>query len=174
MTTSPETRYAKSGEIHIAYQVVGEGPFDLVLILGWVSHVELLWEAVLFGVSEGGPMAFLFAATYPQGTTALVLYGEYARMAWAPDYPIGIPRDNFERLLQRIDERWGTGAIFKYRAPDAAGDERLRQWWAQFERRAASPGASMALLRMAYEIDAVRSCRLSLSRRSSCTGRETP
>ena len=211
MTTAPQTKYARSGGVHIAYQVIGEGPFDLVLIPGWVSHVELLWEeptiarffrrlasfsrlivfdkrgtgmsdpvpltqlptleermddvravmdaagserAALFGVSEGGPMAFLFAATYPQRTTALVLYGEYARLAWASDYPIGIPREGFERLLQRIDETWGTGAIFKYWAPDAAGDERLRQWWAQFERRAASPGASMALLRMAYEIDA--------------------
>ncbi len=209
--TAPQTKYARSGGVHIAYQVIGEGPFDLVLIPGWVSHVELLWEeptiarffrrlasfsrlilfdkrgtgmsdpvpltqlptleermddvravmdaasserAALFGVSEGGPMAFLFAATYPERTTALVLYGEYARMAQGPDYPIGIPREGFERLLQRIDETWGTGDIFKYWAPDAAGDERLRQWWAQFERRAASPGASMALLRMAYEIDA--------------------
>lgn len=209
--TAPQTRYAKSSGVHIAYQVVGDGPFDLVLIPGWVSHLELLWEeptiarffrrlasfsrlilfdkrgtgmsdpvpltqlptleqrmddvravmdaagserAALFGVSEGGPMAFLFAATYPKRTTALVLYGEYARLAWAPDYPFGIPWERFEQFLQRIDEGWGSGAIFKYWAPDSAADERLRQWWAQFERRAASPGASMALLRMAYDIDA--------------------
>ena len=210
MTTVPETKYAKSGGVHIAYQVVGEGPFDLVLIPGWVSHVELLWEeptiarffhrlasfsrlivfdkrgtgisdpvpltqlltleermddvravmdaagserAAFFAVSEGGPMALLFAATYPQRATALVLYGEYARLAPAPDYPSGIPREQFERFLQRIDDGWGTGAIFKYWAPDSMGDQRLRQWWARFERQAASPGASMALLRMAYEID---------------------
>lgn len=211
MTTLPQTRYARSGGVHIAYQVVGDGPFDLVLIPGWVSHVEFAWEepavarffrrlasfsrlilfdkrgtgmsdpvplaqlptleermddiravmdaagserAALFGVSEGGSMAFVFGATYPQRTTALVLYGEYARLSWAPDYPIGIPRERFERLLQRTDEGWGSGAMFKYWAPDSAGDERLRQWWAQFERRAASPAAAMALVRMAYDIDA--------------------
>jgi pimeloyl-ACP methyl ester carboxylesterase len=211
MTTPPQTRYAKSGGVHIAYQVVGDGPFDLVLIPGLISHVELAWEepaiarflrrlasfsrlilfdkrgtglsdpvplnqlptleqrmddvrsvmdavgserAALFGVSEGGPMAFLFAATYPQRTTAVVLYGEYARMAWAPDYPWGFTLEQHERLLQRIDEGWGTGDVLKYFAPDSKGDERLREWWARLERQAASPGTAMALLRMAYEIDA--------------------
>lgn len=211
MIKPPETRYARSGGVHIAYQVVGEGPFDLVLIPGLISHVELFWEepaiarflrrlasfsrlilfdkrgtglsdpvplnqlptleqrmddvrsvmdavgserAALFGVSEGGPMAFLFAATYPRRTTAVVLYGEYARMAWAPDYPWGFTLEQHERLLQRIDEGWGTGDVLKYFAPDSKGDERLREWWARLERQAASPGTAMALLRMAYEIDA--------------------
>lgn len=211
MTTVPETKYAKSGGVHIAYQVVGEGPLDLVVIPGLISHLELAWEeptyarslqrlasfsrlilfdkrgtglsdpvplnqlptleqrmddvrsvmdavgsgrAALFGVSEGGPMAFLFAATYPQRTTAVVLYGEYARMAWAPDYPWGFTLEQHERLLQRIDEGWGTGDVLKYFAPDSKGDERLREWWARLERQAASPGTAMALLRMAYEIDA--------------------
>jgi pimeloyl-ACP methyl ester carboxylesterase len=211
MTKPPDTKYAKSGGVHIAYQVVGDGPPDLVLIPGWISHVELAWEepalarflrrlasfcrlilfdkrgtglsdpvpldqlptleqrmddvravmdavesqrAALFGVSEGGPLAYLFAATYPQRTTALVLYGEYARLAWAPDYPWGFSQEQHERFLQRVDEAWGTGAIFEYWAPDSKDDQRLRQWWARFERQAASPGASMALLRMSYGIDA--------------------
>ena len=208
--TAPQTKYARSGDVHIAYQVVGEGPLDLVFIPGWVSHVELWWEepavarffarlasfsrlilfdkrgtglsdpvpltqlptleermddvravmdavgserAALFAVSEGGAFALLFAATYPERAAALVVYGGYARIARGPDYPEGIPREQFERLPQRIDESWGTGAILKYLAPDSVGDQRLREWWARFERQAASPGASMALVRMNYDID---------------------
>src|SRR5215471_16438609 len=132
--TPPETRYAKSGELRIAYQVVGSEPLDLVFVPGFVSNIDLFWEmpecghffsrlstfsrlimfdkrgtglsdrdvgvatleermddvravmdaagsehAALFGVSEGGPMSLLFAATYPQRVQALVLYGSYAR-----------------------------------------------------------------------------------------------
>jgi pimeloyl-ACP methyl ester carboxylesterase len=130
MTTIPTTKYAKSGDVHIAYQVVGEGAQNLVLVPGWVSHIEYAWEdpsfsrflrrlasfsrlilldrrgtglsdrvnelptleqrmddvravmdaagaeqAALFGISEGGPMSLMFAATYPTRTSALVLYG---------------------------------------------------------------------------------------------------
>ncbi|HLJ21828.1 MAG TPA: alpha/beta hydrolase, partial [Stellaceae bacterium] len=130
---APETRYAKSGAVHIAFQVVGEGPFDLVFVPGFISNLDLMWEnptaarflrrlaafsrlilfdkrgtglsdrvadlpsleermddvravmdaagseaAALFGISEGGPMSMLFAATYPARTRALVLYGSYA------------------------------------------------------------------------------------------------
>ena len=39
----PQTRYAKSGEVNIAYQVVGDGPFDLVFVPGFVSHLDLQW-----------------------------------------------------------------------------------------------------------------------------------
>lgn len=149
---APETRYAKSGEVRIAYQVVGEGPLDLVFVPGFVSNVELFWEmpewanflsqltgfsrlilfdkrgtglsdrnvgiaaleermddvravmdaaqserAALFGVSEGGPMSLLFAATYPQRAIALVLYGSYARASYmlAPSW--------FETEAERID-----------------------------------------------------------------------
>ena len=126
------TRYTRSGNVHIAYQVVGDGPFDLVYVPGWVSHVELAWEepmlaaflerlasfsrlivfdkrgtglsdrvpddqlpsheermddiravmdavgcerAAFLGVSEGGGLAVLFAATYPDRVSQLVLYG---------------------------------------------------------------------------------------------------
>ncbi len=208
--TVPQTKYAKSGDVHIAYQVVGEGPLDLVYIPGFVSHVELAWEeptwarafrrlasfsrlikfdkrgtglsdpvplnqlptleqrmddvravmdaagsqrAAFFGISEGGPMALLFAATYPDRAAALVLYGAFARQAWAPDYPGGIPPENFEKLIARVEEQWGAGLIAKYWAPSHPGDEPLRQALARFERMAASPGATVALLRMAFETD---------------------
>src|SRR5215213_8268765 len=136
----PETRYARSGDVHIAYQVVGDGPMDLVYVPGFVSHVEGWWEeplcarffqrlssfsrlilfdkrgtglsdreagvptleqrmdhvravmeaagserAAVLGVSEGGPMSALFAATHPDRTTALVLYGTFAQFSsWVP------------------------------------------------------------------------------------------
>jgi Predicted hydrolases or acyltransferases (alpha/beta hydrolase superfamily) len=134
----PTTHYAKSGDVHIAYQVVGEGPVDLVLIHGWISHLEYQWEdpalapfldrlivfdkrgtglsdrvaesalptleqrmddiravmdaagssrAVIFGISEGGPLSTLFAATYPARTAALIMFGAYAKWIRADDYP---------------------------------------------------------------------------------------
>jgi pimeloyl-ACP methyl ester carboxylesterase len=139
----PETKYTKSGDVHIAYQVTGDGPLDLVFVPGFVSHLEVQWDepdsaamlrrlsdfsrlirfdkrgtgvsdrgpiptleqrmddvravmdavgserAALLGISEGGPMSLLFAATYPDRTTGLVIYGSYARRAWAPDHPFG-------------------------------------------------------------------------------------
>lgn len=201
--TSPETRYAKSGDIHIAYQIVGNGPLDLVVIPGFISHVEWFWEepacarflgrlasfarlilldkrgtglsdrvaqvptleqrmddvravldaagserAAIIGVSEGGPMSVLFAATYPERTTALVLYGSFAEFSsW-----VATPQD-LEFILQFMDMAWGTGASLIRFAPSVADDERFRQWWARYERLGASPGAAMALMRMNSEID---------------------
>src|SRR5438067_13059687 len=44
----PETRYAKSGDVNIAYQVLGDGPRDLVFVMGWVSHLEYFWTEPSF------------------------------------------------------------------------------------------------------------------------------
>jgi pimeloyl-ACP methyl ester carboxylesterase len=204
-----ETRYAKSGDLHIAYQVTGSGPIDLVMVPGFISHVELLWDdphwaqfltrlqsfcrlirfdkrgtglsdrvialptleermddvravldavgltrAALLGMSEGGPMSALFAATYPERTTKLVLYGAMARMTWAPDYPWGRRPEEFEARLRTIGQTWGTGASTQLYAPSLAGDEKLLKSVGAYERASASPGAVMALLRMNMEIDA--------------------
>jgi pimeloyl-ACP methyl ester carboxylesterase len=210
MAGTPATRYAKSGDVHIAYQVVGDGANDLVFVPGWVSHVEYAWEdpsysdflrrlasfsrlilldrrgtglsdrvaelptleermddvravmdaagsqrAAVFGVSEGGPMCLTFAATYPERTSALVLYGSFAKLARAPDYPIGAPAESTERFLERVEVEWGTGAISaELFAPSRASDERFRQSWARFERYAASPSGIRALIRMAADTDA--------------------
>jgi len=206
----PETKYARSGDVHIAYQVVGEGPHDLVLVPGWVSHIEYAWEepsfshflrrlasfsrlilldrrgtglsdrvvelptleqrmddiravmdaaaserAALFGISEGGPMCLMFAATYPARTRALVLYDTFARMLRAPDYPIGLPGAALGKFLERVEETWGTGTISaEHFAPSFARDQRFRQSWARFERFAVSPAAAKALFRMLHETDA--------------------
>lgn len=219
MATAPKTRYAKSGQIHIAYQVLGEGPLDLVLAQGWISHLELLWEqpalarflrrlasfsrlivfdkrgtglsdpvpieqlptleqrmddvravldatgserAALMGISEGGPMNLLFAATHPARTAALILFGSFARLSRAPDYPWGTPADVRDKLLDHIEAQWGTGVVLSALAPSHKDDPQMREWWARFQRQAASPGAAVALLRMAYDTD-VRSALPAIS-----------
>src|SRR5437588_10539388 len=166
LPSAPETGYARSGDVSIAYQVVGEGPVDLVLVPGFVSHLDLDWEeprsahflrrlaafsrlirfdkrgtglsdrpgglpdletrmddvravldavgserAALFGYSEGGPMSILFAGTYPERTTALVLYGTYAKRRDPDgDYPWAPTRENREQVAEEIERTWGVDA----------------------------------------------------------------
>jgi pimeloyl-ACP methyl ester carboxylesterase/DNA-binding winged helix-turn-helix (wHTH) protein len=204
----PETHYARSGDVNIAYQVVGSGPRDLVFIMGWVSHLEYFWAepsfarflnrlasfsrlilidkrgtglsdrvtelptleqrmddvravmdhvgskyAALLGVSEGGPMCALFAATYPEKTRALVMIGTYAKRLWAPDYPWGPTREEREAFFQKMIDEWGGPIGIEERAPSKASDPAFRSWWATYLRMGASPGAALALTRMNAEID---------------------
>jgi pimeloyl-ACP methyl ester carboxylesterase/class 3 adenylate cyclase len=206
----PETRYVKSGDVHIAYQVVGSGPLDLVFVPGFVSNIEANWtnaaragffrrlasfsrlilfdkrgtgmsdrssqifsleqrmadvlavmdaagvqRAALMGVSEGGPMSVLFAASHPQRTAALVLCGSYAKRAWAPDYPFGWKDDKWDAVLGGMERSWGTrrGVDLAMWAPSIADDERLAEGAAAYFRAAASPGAALAVMRMNREID---------------------
>lgn len=208
--TAPETRYARSGDVNIAYQVVGEGEVDLVFVMGWVSHVELFWadpsfarflsrlasftrlivfdkrgtglsdrvplselptleqrmddvravmnavksrRAVLMGVSEGGPLCSLFAATYPERVAGLVIIGGYARRLWAPDYPWGPTPEQRERFIERLEQDWGGPFGIEERAPSRADDPDFRRWWATYLRMGASPGAAAALTRMNAEVD---------------------
>jgi pimeloyl-ACP methyl ester carboxylesterase len=152
----PETRYARSGDVSIAYQVVGEGPFDVVLVQSF-SHVELMWSmsnhhgeiprrlatfarlivfdrrgvgmsdrelgesfeermddvravmdaagstrAALFGMLDGAALSVLFAATYPERTSALVLFSSVPRTLWAPDYPAGLTDEQWSVVKQGI------------------------------------------------------------------------
>lgn len=207
MTSSPETRYAKSGEVHIAYQIPGSGPLDLVLVPGFVSHLELAWDvptlahiferlgsfarlirfdkrgtgmsdrvpiatleermddvravmdaagaekAALVGLSEGGPMSLLFTATYPARTSALVLYGSFAKRLWSPDYPEGVPEIDRQAYLDLIAQQWGEEADLSIVAPSLAHDREARRRFAMFRRMSASPGAALAIARMNGEID---------------------
>jgi pimeloyl-ACP methyl ester carboxylesterase len=199
----PKTRYAKSGSVHIAYQVLGSGPLDLVIVPGFVSNIDLVWEwpplarmierlagyarvilfdkrgtglsdrvggippleermddvravmdaagveqATVFGVSEGGSMAALFAATYPARTRSLVLYGAFTRTNdWLTD------RATLEAFHTALPEKWGTGFSAAGFAPSLANDKSFREWWARFERLGASPAAVVDLLRSELEID---------------------
>jgi len=208
----PQTRYAKTIDgVHIAYQVSGEGPVDMVFVMGWTSNIEAMWEepnlrrtltrlsscsrlilfdkrgvglsdrvsedrlpsleirmddvravmdaadskrAIVFGVSEGGPMSILFAATYPERTTGLILFGT------ATDFGNRrLPyKKDFEAYMETISRNWGTVEqarrdIRDWAAPSHADDEALAQWLASYLRRAASPGAAIALERMNYQIN---------------------
>jgi pimeloyl-ACP methyl ester carboxylesterase len=195
MAEIPTTHYVKSDDVHIAYQVFGEGPFDLVFVPGFVSNVEATWrspdlsaffrrlasfcrvilfdkrgtgmsdrgsqiftleqrmhdvqaildkvdckQASLFGVSEGGPMALLYAATYPQRTSAMVLYGAYAKRSWAHDYPFGWNDEQWQRALNDIEQHWGTSEALtiSMRAPGAG--EEYAERAASYFRASASPG----------------------------------
>lgn len=206
----PQVRYAQSGEVNIAWQVIGEGPIDLVFVMGWVSHLESFWtepgfarflhrlasfarvilfdkrgtglsdrvpldqlptleqrmddvravmeaagseRAVLCGVSEGGPMCSLFAATYPERTIALVMMGSYARRLRCEDYPWGPDEAGRDAFLEQIRREWGGPVGIEVRAPSAAADPAFRAWWAGYLRRGASPAAAVALTRMNSEID---------------------
>lgn len=200
-----ETRYALSGEVRIAYQVVGQGSLDLVFVPGFISNLDLHWEdegytrllrrlsafsrlilfdkrgtglsdrvdvhhlpsleirmddvravmdaagsgrAALLGASEGAPMAMLFAATYPERTRALALYGGYAHFhKWV------MPPERLDAFIATAETAWGTGATLPSFAPGRVDDTRFSTWWARFERLSASPTAAAALARMNAEID---------------------
>ena len=110
-------------------------------------------RAVLLGVSEGGPMCSLFAATYPERTEALIMIGSYARRLRDDDYPWGPTREERDAFCQRIVDEWGGPVGLEERAPSKIGDPVFREWWASYLRMGASPGAAVALTRMNAEID---------------------
>jgi class 3 adenylate cyclase len=105
-------------------------------------------RASLFGISEGGSLAALFAASHPKRTQSLILYGAFARFRhWMPT------DEAFDGLMKYMDEGWGSGASLPGFCPTKADDAALRQWWGKFERLGASPSAAIALMRMNREID---------------------
>jgi len=112
-----------------------------------------LERAALFGHGEGGPMAMLFAATYPARTTALVLADTCARRTRAPDYPWGMPEATAQRYIERIIETWGRGLDATIGAPDLARSESFIARRARLERLAMSPGEFAVLYPSRYEID---------------------
>jgi class 3 adenylate cyclase len=204
----PETRYTRSGDVSIAYQVLGSGSLDLIYVMGWVSNVEYFWQepsmnrflrrlssfsrlilfdkrgtglsdkvanlptmeqrmddvravmdavgsekAALFGVSEGGPMSALFAATYPDRTTALIMYGSYAKRIWSEDYPWAPTPEQRQVFFEAIKNGWGGIVDLETLAPGVKNNERFKQWWAGYLRHSASPADALALAKMNTEID---------------------
>ncbi len=206
----PQTRYVQTSDgIHIAYQLVGEGERDMVLVPGLMSHVELIWEdretadfyrrlarlgrlilfdkrdtglsdrapgtmsleermedvravmqaagssrAVLFGYSEGAPMSILFAATYPERVSALILASASARWFPAPGYPCGQgTQEMYDALRDIAAHRWGQGASIEWYLPSLAHSARARQLLGRFERMAVNPSAFLRLTQMIHDID---------------------
>lgn len=204
----PKTEYARAGDIHIAYQVFGEGPLDLLWAQGWATHIEFAWESpdyarfltklgrfarviffdkrgvgmsdrdvgyptleersqdvnavldavgcervAVFGASEGGAISSVFAATYPERVSHLVLNGCRARYRWAPDYPLGLDPETLREAIAgfgRVAERPELSADG---APSIADDRPALEWLATYFRYAASPRAMAKLAEMNYRID---------------------
>ena len=207
----PETRYAKKNGVYIAYQVVGEGDLDLLLVGSWWSHVEARWDipdvahylrrlasfsrlisfdkqgmglsdpialdrlptledwmddvrAVLaavgcqrvavMGANEGSLMAAVFAATFPERVTALVLSGAVtARSAWAPDHPWGLTAVEREALVRLVETGWGTDHMYAEVNPGTVADPKTLEAYDRFFRLVASPGVAAAVTRMLLEVD---------------------
>jgi pimeloyl-ACP methyl ester carboxylesterase len=199
----PETRYAKSGDVHIAYQVFGEGPLNVVFTPPFFSNVEGWWDepdytralvrlgsyakvlifdkrgtgmsdrvaelpgleqriddlravmdavgmdqAAMLGVSEGGSMAALFAATYPSRCRALVLIGAYAHFSsFVPT------EEELAEFFKYTEQSWGSGGSAHKFAPSRANDPVFQRWWGRHERSGASPAAAAALMRVNRQID---------------------
>jgi len=210
---SPRTRYARSGDLNIAYQVVGEGLFDLVFVPGLITNVELAWEekhwasflerlasfsrlilfdrrgvglsdrvagvttleertddvravldavrserAAFFGSGDAGAMFSLFAATYPERTTALVLFSTQPRWKRADDYPWGFDDDESRRWVEEPEARFSDPSyvreVVMMVAPSIGDDDALIDWLVRtWKLSGASPGAVAAHRRTNLEID---------------------
>lgn len=201
----PETHYAWAGDVSIAYQIMGDGPIDIILTPGIISHVEFFHEVpgytdllrrlsrfarvvtfdkrgqglsdtmtgvpslderledmlavleaaemngpvVVIGASEGGSMSALFAATYPQRTQALILYGTMARFTNTPDYP----HMNDEEEYLRSVKHWGTGMSIKGFVSSQRNNQELIALWSKGEKLCTSPAGYKRLLQTAGRID---------------------
>jgi pimeloyl-ACP methyl ester carboxylesterase/predicted Ser/Thr protein kinase len=110
-------------------------------------------RAVLFGMSEGGNMAALFAATYPERTRALVTFGVFAKRIWSADYPWAPRPEVRERWFARLAEEWGGPVDLEELAPSLAQDPEFAEWWAAYLRLGASPGAAVELGRCNTQVD---------------------
>jgi class 3 adenylate cyclase/esterase/lipase len=210
MNKLPTTQYAKSGDLRIAYQVMGEGSFDIIYVPGWISHLELNWEmpaytefmqklssfcrvimfdkrgtgmsdrnvststleermedlrAVLdsvgseqcwvLGYSEGGALAMMFSASYPERVKGLLLFGTMPCGHATQDIPEGDLLSQFiQDMKSYTREGWGQGYTLNFFSPSLKDNELAVQATARMERFALSPSSAMDLLTWIGEIDA--------------------
>lgn len=110
-------------------------------------------RAALFGLSQGGGLATLFAAAHPARTSALVLFGAYARSMRADDFSWGWTPEEYDKLMHLAEEGWGSGVFLPRVAPSVASDASFKVWWAKQERLSGSPGTILAFLRAQREAD---------------------
>jgi class 3 adenylate cyclase/pimeloyl-ACP methyl ester carboxylesterase len=205
----PVIRYATTtGDLEIAYTVVGDGPVDCVIVPGLASHLDFVpdipWyagtllhrlpyartivfdkrggglsdrsfgtgsiedrmddiravmdavnlrRAAILGSMDGAPMAIAFAATYPERVTALVLWTGHARTSWAPDYPIGVPRETYERGVNDLRKAWGTGRVLVRYTVDIDDYASVTRRLARLERNVGTPRSMAEQLALNFEID---------------------
>jgi class 3 adenylate cyclase len=204
----PTTQYATNGDIHLAYQVFGDGPLDLLYVPTWLQQVEVLWEdravaafferlsrfarvitfdrrgagmsdpldgdptleeqmddvlavldaagserPALFAQFEGGPMALLFAATYPERTRALALYSAFASTVRSDEIPWAFSQEEREAMADIQAERWGRGERLYAFAPRAAEDPARVAWFGRLERAAMPPGMVRRIFRLIGQWD---------------------
>jgi pimeloyl-ACP methyl ester carboxylesterase/class 3 adenylate cyclase len=207
----PQTRFALSGDVNIAYQVVGDAAVDLIFIMGGFTNIDEFWaepsfarflerlakfsrlilfdkrgtglsdrvdenrlptieqrmddvravmdaagsqKAALFGISEGGAMSIVFAATYPQRTRALITFGSYARSRVSVTHPWGRTDEMYARVVEDIRTGWGRRAVgLESHAPSRVKDEAFRQWWTRYRVRSATPKTAVTLTQMNADID---------------------
>lgn len=211
MVSDGRVRYARNGDVHLAYRVLGDGEIPLVVVPGWVSNVDLyddpaypfaplverlaretrliLWDKrgtglsdpvdrvptldermddlhavlgsagvecpALLGVSEGGPMSILFAATFPDQVRSMVLYGTAARFSQdLPDFPWGFPPGFVEQDgVEAFDEHWGEGITADAMFGEAADSPGVRDMMGRYERASASPAMAAMLMKAFAAID---------------------
>ena len=207
---TPETRYAKGRDGCVAYQVVGDGPLDLVFIPDWVTNLDVMWEepslarflrrlssfsrlicfdkrgcgvsdpvpsdeglsaeswtddtrtvlqavgserTAMFGHAEGGRMAMLFAATFPERTSGLVLLDSFARRVRDHDYPCGVPEELLPRFFEFFDAGWGNGGHLSTVAPSVAQDQRFREWYGRYQRLTMGPTQATSGYRNTFKFE---------------------
>lgn len=121
--------------------------------LGAVMDAVGAERAAILGISEGGPMSALYAATHPGRVVSLVLYGTFARMLAAPDYPEGVPGDAFDRWAERVRSEWGGPVGVDLWAPSELGNADFARWWARLLRQGTSPRGAIDLMDLYREID---------------------
>jgi pimeloyl-ACP methyl ester carboxylesterase/class 3 adenylate cyclase len=204
----PETQYARSGDLSIAYQVFGEGDVDLVFVPGFISNADLSWQAPLFGeffrrfasfarvitfdkrgtglsertlgfgsaedrmddiravmdaagcaraalvgISEGGPLTTLFAATYPERVSSLVLWGTFARVQRGPNYLLGVDPSMIEPFIEGLVARWNTGKALRFFISGMPTDPETSAFLARYERTAATPSMVREIMHRNCDID---------------------
>ena len=206
----PQTKYARSGDVNIAYQVFGDSSEYLIFIPGWCSNLDEVWnipqlsawlkqisihyklvlfdkrgtglsdrvyeqslpnqdqrasdllavmnahgikKAALFGLSEGGAMASLFAYRYPDMVSRLILFASFAKWTKSEDYPYGLTIEQHNRIKQYIFDHWGEPVGLHLMAPTVKDNIEAQKQWATFLRRSGSPNAVKVLYEMNIEID---------------------
>jgi class 3 adenylate cyclase len=208
VTRAPELRYARSGDVRIAYQVLGEGPRDIAYATSIFSNIEVAWEnpaiarflerlasfsrlilfdkrgvgmsdpwdgdvtvehriddlravldatgseqTVAFGSSEGAATCAVFAATYPERVSGLIMFSPFAVAIQDEECPWAWAPQAFDFFDVSIDEAWGTGAGLELVNPSLVGDDEARQWYGRYWRLSASPARARALMRLNRTLD---------------------